>query len=82
MFEIIMTLFSTFFTVKDRPYLTFLIRTLALSFFMALVLTLSKVWGNTLDEYLESLNWLIGISLSIGVFLSLFQELITCGRKE
>lgn len=82
MFEIIMTLFSTFFTFKGRPYLTFLIRTLVLSFFMALFLTLSKVWGNTLDEYLESLEWLIGISLSVGFFLSLFQVLITYGRKE
>ncbi|AXQ22869.1 hypothetical protein BEN71_12650 [Acinetobacter wuhouensis] len=82
MIEIIMTLFATFFTIKGKPYLTFIVRTLVLSIFLIVGLTISKVWGNTLNEYLDSLNWMFGVSFGMGVILSLFIELVNYGGTE
>ena len=82
MIEIIMTLFATFFTIKGRPYLTFTVRALVLSMFLITIITISKVWGDTLSDYLDSLNWIFGASFGMGLILSLFIELINYGGRE
>lgn len=82
MIEIIMTLFANFFTIKERPYLTFILRALVFSIFLIIGLTISKVWGDTLSDYLDSLNWLFGVSFGLGIISSLFIELVNYGGPE
>ncbi len=79
MLEFFITLLSSFLRIKNKPYLTFFLRTIIISVITALFLIFFK---SSDKEIMKSLNWLVGCSLSIGLVISFIAGICEIGREN
>ncbi|WP_287907022.1 hypothetical protein [Acinetobacter sp.] len=79
--EIILTLFLTFFKIKNRPYLSFILRTFFLSVFVGVILIVVALKDSNMSEIMNSLDWLIGLSVGFSLIMNVLVELLFYGRK-
>lgn len=74
-----MMIITSFLRIEDKPYLTFFIRTVTISLITALFLIIIEPKGK---EIMESLTWLVGCSLFIGLLISFIAGICEIGREN
>jgi RsiW-degrading membrane proteinase PrsW (M82 family) len=79
MLEFFINLLSSFLRIKNKPCLTFFLRTIIISVITALFLIFFK---SSDQDIMKSLNWLLSCSLFFGLVISFIAGISEIGREN
>ncbi|WP_151712878.1 hypothetical protein [Acinetobacter bereziniae] len=79
MLEFFITSLSSFLRIKNKPYLTFFLRTIIISVITALFLIFFE---SSDQDIMKSLNWLAGCSLFFGLVISFIAGICEIEREN
>lgn len=79
MFEFLSSVSISFLRFRKRPILTFIIRVLLIAVLVGLLLIFTTA---DKSKIINNLDWFLGCSFGLAIFVSLIAGFVECGREN